>query len=401
MQKKKLHAGNLLALSALITLFGVAAPASGQTAPATGSASAQDQNNNEAQPRQDPTGYGKDNDTTRGELAQFNRFLESHPDIAQEIRKDPSAVNNYAYVHNHPALLSYLNDHPALAEEVKEDPYNFMSQEKQFEQREGQPGIGRDNDATRAERAQFDQFLDSHREIEEQVRKNPSLVNNQPFVENHPALMTYLQQHPEVRQELRSNPATFMQPRDKGQFDRRDDRNRGEIARFDQFLDGHREIAEQVRKNPALLNDDRFAKGHPVLQAYLQDHPGIRDEARDNPNAFLHQEDQFDRNERNGYGGNPEMAHDRSADFRQFLNGHADIAQQLSHNPSLATDKDYMRNHPEFQDYLKTHPDVNQELMNNPDSFIKSAQPPPLQPQQFDKTDPGVKTPSYDPKAMR
>ena len=34
--------------------------------------------------------------------------------------------------------------------------------------------------------------MDSHPEIAEQLRKNPSLVNNQEFVENHPALQTFL-----------------------------------------------------------------------------------------------------------------------------------------------------------------------------------------------------------------
>ena len=39
----------------------------------------------------------------------------------------------------------------------------------------------------------------THREIAEQLRKDPSLVKNDEFVKNHPALQTYLQQHPEVR----------------------------------------------------------------------------------------------------------------------------------------------------------------------------------------------------------
>ena len=56
-----------------------------------------------------------------------------------------------------------------------------------------------DRDITRGELANFDKFLDSHREIADQVRKNPSLVDNQQFLKDHPALQAYVQQHPAVR----------------------------------------------------------------------------------------------------------------------------------------------------------------------------------------------------------
>ena len=52
----------------------------------------------------------------------------------------------------------------------------------------------RDRDITRRELASFDKFLDSHREIAEQVRRNPSLVDDQQFLKDHPALQTYVQQ---------------------------------------------------------------------------------------------------------------------------------------------------------------------------------------------------------------
>jgi hypothetical protein len=58
------------------------------------------------------------------------------------------------------------------------------------------------DDATRRQLASFDSFLDSHPEVAEQVRKDPSLVNNEEFVEKHGELKQYLQQHPEIREEL-------------------------------------------------------------------------------------------------------------------------------------------------------------------------------------------------------
>jgi hypothetical protein len=150
-----------------------------------------------------------------------------------------------------------------------------------------------DTDTTRQELASFDQFLDSHRETAEQLRKDPSLVNNEGFMKSHPALQTYLQQHPQIREEIKESPETFM--RKENRFDRPDytrdrDTTRREVANFDQFLDSHRETAEQLRKDPSLVNNEQFVKSHSDLQAYLQQHPEVREEIKENPNAFMHQE---------------------------------------------------------------------------------------------------------------
>ena len=123
-----------------------------------------------------------------------------------------------------------------------------------------------DTDTTRQELGFFDQFLDRNRETAEQLRKDPSLVNNEEFVKSHPALQAYLQQHPQVRDEIKESPETFM--RKKNRFDRpeytRDrDTTRRELANFDQFLDSHHETAEQLRKDPSLVNNEQFVNSHP------------------------------------------------------------------------------------------------------------------------------------------
>ena len=66
------------------------------------------------------------------------------------------------------------------------------------------------------------------REAAEQLRKNPSLADNQQFLKEHPELQAYLQQHPAVQQELKNNPNAFMQ--EESRFDRNDsDRDREAI----------------------------------------------------------------------------------------------------------------------------------------------------------------------------
>ena len=102
---------------------------------------------------------------------------------------------------------------------------------------------------------------------------------------------------------------------------------------FDRFLDGHREIAEQVRKDPSLLDNRDFVQDHPALESYFQDNPGVRDQIRQNPNTFMRQEDAFDRDS-NMHDRDP--MHDRMADFGGFLHHHSDIQKDLASDPSVS-----------------------------------------------------------------
>jgi hypothetical protein len=166
-------------------------------------------------------------------------------------------------------------------------------------------------------------------------------------------------------------------------------RDRRELANFDEFLDSHREVAEQLRKNPSLADNQQFLKDHPALQSYLQSHPEVRQQLQQNPQAFMSQEDRYDRREdamnRNGndfdrsdrgygYDRNRDDDHDAQRRFGQFLGHHSDINEQLSKNPSLCKDDQYIKDHPELQSYLKSDPDVRQKLMADPDNFVKSTQ---------------------------
>jgi hypothetical protein len=165
------------------------------------------------------------------------------------------------------------------------------------------------------------------------------------------------------------------------------DTTRIELGRFDQFLDSHREIGEQLRKDPSLVNNREFVEKHPALQTYLQEHPGVREEIKENPNAFMRQENRFDRGEdrrqearfdhqefRREDERRDETPNGHVASFREFLGGHSDIARQVSKDPSVVKNEDYLKNHPELQGYLDAHPGVRGELMENPQKFVKSTQ---------------------------
>jgi hypothetical protein len=313
-------------------------------------------------------------DATRQQLTGFDQFLDSHPEVAEHLRKDPSLVNNQEFVEKHPDLQQYLQQHPEVREELSENPNAFMHQEERFDRREDR----RDSDVTRTELANMDRFMDSHPEIAEQLRKDPSLVDDKTFVANHPALQQFLANHPGVREEYKEHPNAFM--RDEERFDRREDRRdsdvtRVELANMDRFMDSHPEIAEQLRKDPSLVDDKKFVGNHPALQQFLAEHPGVREEYKEHPNAFMRDEERYDRrhdSHDSSVGHGRDVTGGELASFNEFLEGHENIAGELSKNPSLATNKEYLEDHPALADYLKSHPQVHEELSENPQAFLQS-----------------------------
>ncbi|MGA9510620.1 MAG: hypothetical protein WBV55_18510 [Candidatus Sulfotelmatobacter sp.] len=266
-----------------------------------------------------------------------------------------------------------------VAAPVKTQSQNMQPQNMQSQKAQPQNMATPDrDDATRRQLASFDSFLDSHPEVAEQLRRNPSLINDQGFVEKHPQLQQYMQQHPEIREELSQNPNAFMHQEDR--FDRHEDHagdrdvTRGELANMDRFLDSHPEIAEQLRKDPSLVDNKEFVKNHSALQQFLADHPGVREEYKENPNAFMHDEERFDRREDSYAHGDRDVTGKEASSFNEFMEGHGNIASELSKNPSLANNQEYLESHPALQDYLQAHPQVHEQLSENPQGFLQSAQ---------------------------
>src|SRR3989441_6883294 len=72
------------------------------------------------------------------------------------------------------------------------------------------------------------------------------------------------------------------------------DLTRQQVATFDQFLDSHPQIAQQLQANPSLVNNAEFLEGHPQLQTFLTSHPELREELRENPSFLMRQENRFE-----------------------------------------------------------------------------------------------------------
>ncbi len=160
---------------------------------------------------------------------------------------------------------------------------------------------------------------------------------------------------------------------------RDDDITRRDVAEMDHFLDEHPEIAQQLRKDPSLIDNRQWVANHPALQEYLKTHIDVSAAFRAHPDQFMRAEDRYDR-DGDHFGGNSGdnrmSADDRNrgelTGFGQFLGGHSTIAADLSSDPTLATNKDYLANHPELNDYLQAHPTVSQQLSADPQGVMSS-----------------------------
>jgi hypothetical protein len=238
----------------------------------------------------------------------------------------------------------------------------------------------RGDDITRQEVADMDWFLDRHPEIAEQLRKDPSLIDNQRWVADHPVLQEYLQNHPKISDAFRSNPNLFM--RDEDRYDRQEGDHgipRRDVAEMGHFLNSHPEVAEQLRKDPSLIDNREWVANHPALQEYLQKHPGVSEEFRAHPVAFMRDEERYDRQEgysdreiRTNATDRDERNRGELTSFGQFLGGHSRVAAELSNDPSLANNKEYLASHSELDEYLKAHPAMSQQLASNPQSVMNS-----------------------------
>ncbi len=320
-------------------------------------------------------GYRPD-DRQRDEAAAFHQFLDDHRDLADRVRQDPSLLNNQQFLQDHEDLRIFLRDHPGVSDQIRNNAVAFMQQEDQF----GRRGDDRADDRQRDELVAFHQFLDEHRDLADQVRRDPSLLGNRDFVDHRDDLRIFLQDHPGVNDQIQANAAAFM--REEDQFGRdyragedyRPDQGRDsrqDVGQFHAFLDSHPEIAEQVRKNPELCDDGGFVQDHPALNTFLQDHPAVRDDLHQDRNGFMQQENQMARSDNPG-GGN--FNRDHLASFRGYLDNHNDVARDVSRDPNVVKNQDWVHAHGDFDAYLRANPGVRDDLMNNPDAFVKSAQ---------------------------
>ena len=81
------------------------------------------------------------------------------------------------------------------------------------------------------------------------------------------------------------------------------------VERFDNYLDAHPEVSQDLRKNPHLIDGPAFIAHHPELHTYLEKHPHVREAFRRHPDRFMHREHRYEMSENRW-----DKRHDRRVD---------------------------------------------------------------------------------------
>jgi hypothetical protein len=353
---------------------------------------------------------GRDSHATREEVSNFDRFLDNHPDIEQQLETKPSLVNDAGYVRSQPDLQDYLNAHPRIKAELQENPDYFMRRENRFERtRADRDRVRAQNpnpDLTTQEVSRMDQFLDDHRNIEKQLAQKPSLINDKGYLEHHKDLARFLDEHPQVREEFAENPQYFMQrenqfegtaadrdrtsrtnvnpppntaPANPAPANPNPDLTTQQVSRMDQFLDDHPDIEKQLAKKPSLVDDKGYLDHHKDLARFLDEHPQVREEFAENPNSFMRRESQFEgsaadrdavRTDRDR-DVNDAVNNKDLGDMHKFLDKHKSIAKDLDKEPSRANDQKYLDHHKDLRAFFDQHEHVRTEFAANPQHFMQ------------------------------
>src|SRR5439155_17086570 len=59
---------------------------------------------------------------TTEELQNFDDFLDSHPQIAKDLSKNPALANDEKYLQSHPQFAEFLKAHGGVQRELSENP---------------------------------------------------------------------------------------------------------------------------------------------------------------------------------------------------------------------------------------------------------------------------------------
>jgi hypothetical protein len=146
------------------------------------------------------------------EAARFDVFLTANPQIAAELEKNPSMIDNKAFMANNPALTAWLKDHPNVAKELRANPHEFLKVAIDLHTLASSPAFKAMSAAgiTMGELARYDLYLVSHPNIAKELKSDPSLISDPGFLTKNPELAAWLTAHPDIAKELQDNPQLFL-----------------------------------------------------------------------------------------------------------------------------------------------------------------------------------------------
>ena len=143
-----------------------------------------------------------------------------------------------------------------------------------------------------------------------------------------------------------------------------------DLRSLDAFLDAHWETADDLYRDPELINNDRFLRGHAELRDWLDNHPDAAQAIQADPRAAIWHERSAAR-----YGDERRAAPTRLSErdlrsFEDYLDSHDETAQELYHNPDLINDRQFVREHKALREWMEDHQEAAAAIQADPNKFL-------------------------------
>jgi hypothetical protein len=143
-----------------------------------------------------------------------------------------------------------------------------------------------------------------------------------------------------------------------------------DLRSFDAFLDAHDETAQELYRDPTLVKNERFLRGHADLSDWLDTHPEAAAAIQANPRAAIWHERTTERGEEARRSASGRISERDLSSFEDYLNTHDETAQLLYQNPDLINDRQFVRRHDALHDWLEDHQEAAATIQANPDKFL-------------------------------
>ncbi len=222
---------------------------------------------------------------SEADLRSFDAYLDDHWEAAQELYHDPDLINDRDYVRKHNALRNWLEDHPQAAREIHANPRAVLWRDR------GR-GYGDSSSSSRLsdrQRRSWDEFLDDNRAIARDLSRNPDLINDARYVRDHEALDDWLRDHREAAGIIAANPSAYLtRASQSSDYDSSSGQPpASDLRSFEQYLDRDWQVADELYRDPQLVNDRQFLRDHPSLNDWLRTHPAAAREIQARPQDYL------------------------------------------------------------------------------------------------------------------
>src|SRR2546426_6952502 len=142
------------------------------------------------------------------------------------------------------------------------------------------------------------------------------------------------------------------------------------LRSFDTFLDSHWETADELYRDPELVNNDRFLRGHSDLRDWLDNHQDAAQAIQADPRGAIWHERTAGRGEEERRPASTQISERDLRSFEDYLNAHDETAQELYRNPDLINDRQFVREHRALHDWLEDHQEAAATIQANPQKFL-------------------------------